>query len=168
MKAFLLRGGLVLALCMCLMTIFTGAGTAYAAASHATNPAISCPGQSLLPGYVWNQGNVNTWIACSGRQLKLAYDSDGTGFLRLFCNGNQIWAEGGALASAFQSPDYASFQSDGNLVVYTNYPWGVGAAFASGTDGQGATRFQLQGDGNLVIYTGSGRALWASNTSGQC
>jgi len=168
MKAFLLRGALVLALCMCVMTIFTGARIAHATASHATNPAIACPGESLPTGDVWNQGYTNNWTACSGRQLELAYDDDGLGFLRLYCNGNIIWSAGGAIASAGQAPDYASFQGDGNLVVYTYYPWGVGAAFASGTENEGATHLQLQGDGNVVIYTGSGRALWASNTSGQC
>lgn len=55
-------------------------------------------------------------------------------------------------------------QGDGNLVIYQS---GVGAIYASNTDGTGSPTFKLamQSDGNLVIY-GSGGATWASNTNG--
>jgi Peptidase family M23 len=54
------------------------------------------------------------------------------------------------------------FQSDGNLVL-TNTRSGE-VLWATGTEGRGE-QLILQSDGNLVLY-GGGRALWATNTSG--
>lgn len=65
----------------------------------------------------------------------------------------------------FTSPNgqyFFVFQGDGNLVVY---PRGQKAIWASGTNGQGATRCVMQGDGNLVIYSNNG-AIWDTKTNG--
>jgi len=56
---------------------------------------------------------------------------------------------------------YASFQTDGNLVVYG--PTGA-ATWNSGTYGQGGTELRMQTDGNLVIYTPSVSAVWSTAT----
>ncbi|XP_043914535.1 mannose-specific lectin-like [Protopterus annectens] len=56
----------------------------------------------------------------------------------------------------------ATFQTDGNFVVYT----GTGKPlWATGTAGKvDAAKLILQRDNNLVIYTYGGRAIWASNS----
>jgi hypothetical protein len=62
---------------------------------------------------------------------------------------------------------YASFQKDGNLVVYTS---GHQALWASQTSGfpdcaLGACYLAVQNDGNVVIYDSlNGDALWATST----
>ena len=43
---------------------------------------------------------------------------------------------------------------------------GVGALWATGTNGRGTGVCIMQADGNLVIYTPGGNAIWASGTSG--
>lgn len=63
----------------------------------------------------------------------------------------------------------AKMQTDGNFVVYAEYPTYPGnfyAAWNTGTfrhDGQGAF-LRCQDDGNLVVYLPDGQALWWSNT----
>ena len=56
-----------------------------------------------------------------------------------------------------------SFQTDGNLVLYTpsNY-----AIWATGTVGNLSSRLAIQSDGNIVLYDNSNRPMWASNTAG--
>jgi hypothetical protein len=57
------------------------------------------------------------------------------------------------------------FQTDGNLVLYKNYPnHPRKALWASGTAGRAAEVCIMQADGNLVIYDPDGGALWSSNT----
>lgn len=66
---------------------------------------------------------------------------------------------------AIVSPDgqnRAVMQPDGNFVLYQG---GI-AAWATGTNGSGATRVTMQRDSNLVIYDAAGRPKWASGTSG--
>ncbi|HET8845922.1 MAG TPA: hypothetical protein VFN35_30950 [Ktedonobacteraceae bacterium] len=104
--------------------------------------------------------------ACSGKALRFTYQRDGN--LVLYCNSSAIWASNTAFSERGQSPDWASFQVDGNLVVYSVDPvFGTVAAWASGTDNKGA-KLVLQGDANLVIYNSNNQAVWASNTHGRC
>jgi len=56
-----------------------------------------------------------------------------------------------------------AMQGDGNLVLYHN---GVGALWATGTQGTTGRVAAMQGDGNFVLYDASGRALWNSGTQG--
>jgi hypothetical protein len=58
---------------------------------------------------------------------------------------------------------YLVYQSDGNLVLYSNR-FGK-ALWASNTAGQPGESCVMQPDGNLVIYDGDGHPLWASNTN---
>jgi GH25 family lysozyme M1 (1,4-beta-N-acetylmuramidase) len=56
-----------------------------------------------------------------------------------------------------------AMQTDGNLVLYHN---GVGALWATMTNGKDGYNAIMQGDGNFVLYDTKNRPLWASNTSG--
>jgi hypothetical protein len=57
----------------------------------------------------------------------------------------------------------ATFQSDGNFVVYE----GTKPLWNSGTHGSGASWVTLQTDDNLVVYDSWNRPKWASNTVGK-
>lgn len=55
------------------------------------------------------------------------------------------------------------FQTDGNMVLYTN----EGAVvWHTDTYGQGGTQAIMQSDGNFVIYNAQGAALWQTHTGG--
>lgn len=57
------------------------------------------------------------------------------------------------------------YQTDGNLVLYKNYPYQPQKAlWASNTGGKPAGTCIMQTDGNLVVYDPSSHALWASGT----
>ena len=57
-----------------------------------------------------------------------------------------------------------AMQTDGNLVLYHQ---GVGAIWATGTNGKGGHTADMQKDGNFVLYTAANKALWSSGTSGE-
>jgi hypothetical protein len=62
---------------------------------------------------------------------------------------------------------YASFQKDGNLVVYTSSHQALWASQTSGFPdcAVGGCYLAVQNDGNVVIYDSfDGAALWATNT----
>lgn len=60
-----------------------------------------------------------------------------------------------------------AFQSDGNLVLYKNYPGAPSRAlWASGTNGHPSDSCVMQGDGNLVLYDPGSHAIWAAGTYG--
>lgn len=56
-----------------------------------------------------------------------------------------------------------TFQSDGNLVVYSRSHAPV---WASNTVGSGAAYAVMQSDGNVVLYRWDGAAVWATGTNG--
>ena len=56
-----------------------------------------------------------------------------------------------------------AMQTDGNLVLYHN---GVGALWATGTNGKDGHVAVMQTDGNFVLYDPHSHALWASGTYG--
>jgi hypothetical protein len=61
-----------------------------------------------------------------------------------------------------------TFESNGNLVLYTMNGANLKPAWSSNTAGRGGARVVFQGsDGNLVIYTNDNKPIWASNTAGQ-
>jgi hypothetical protein len=147
------------------ISAFPMSSHASAATTREGSPAISCPGITYYLGTVWDPGEYDSTTACDGGHLHLTYQSDGN--FVLYCYGTALWATGTEGYST--SPDYVSFQYDGNLVVYetdifTNieYP-----GWASGTDNRGAV-LVLQGDANLVIYNSVPQPIWASNTAGRC
>ena len=56
------------------------------------------------------------------------------------------------------------FQTDGNLVLYTQHP--RRAVWHSNSHGTKASKLIVQNDGNAVLYTSEGKAVWATNTNG--
>lgn len=56
-------------------------------------------------------------------------------------------------------------QSDGNLVLYSEYN-GHHWTWQANTENKGAARVTMQGDGNLVVYSDRGTPLWTSGTDG--
>jgi GH25 family lysozyme M1 (1,4-beta-N-acetylmuramidase) len=56
-----------------------------------------------------------------------------------------------------------AMQDDGNLVLYHN---GVGAIWATMTNGKNGYNAVMQTDGNFVLYDTQNHPLWASGTSG--
>ncbi|RFA10537.1 hypothetical protein B7R54_15980 [Subtercola boreus] len=54
------------------------------------------------------------------------------------------------------------FQTDGNLVLYTD---AGRATWQSRTYGRGAAKISLQSDGNVVIYRADNTPLWASGVN---
>lgn len=169
MKQFVFKHAFLVALSLCLGAAlfmgFSARGKASATALHVTTALSTCSDDVRPLGTIWYPGNSYNWLTCSGRELKLMYQTDNN--FVLYCDGNAIWATGTNETNL--EADYAQFQYDGNLVIYvislvgTGEPW-----WATGTNGKGATKFVLQKDANLVIYNGSNQALWASNTSGRC
>lgn len=59
---------------------------------------------------------------------------------------------------------YATFQPDGNLVVYNSMGRAI---WSTGTSGLSNATLKLQLDGNLVLYRDNGSAAFATNTSGR-
>lgn len=60
------------------------------------------------------------------------------------------------------SGNYAVFQDDGNLAVYSaNHT----SLWTSGTAGHAGAELVIQNDGNVVILSPSGTALWAAGTA---
>jgi hypothetical protein len=161
MKPLFLRRNLPLVLCACL-TITLVMGFALAKSAHAaTTTAASCSNLDLPRGTNWLPGEATWWHTCKGTSLELTYQHDGN--FVLYIGGQAKWATN--TSSLFSSPDFVVFQEDGNLVVYHFNVFGSEVpAWASGTNGKGATTLALQHDGNLVIYTAQGKVLWASNT----
>jgi hypothetical protein len=162
MKHLSLRRALALALCACLtvtlLTAFSPTRSAHAATAHAA----SCSNLNMGRGTIFSPGLVTTNYTCRGALLVLTYQDDGN--FVLYIGGKAKWATN--TSSTLFTPVDVQFQSDGNLVVYSHNLFGTRAIWASNTAGKGATRLSLQDDGNLVMYTASGKALWATHTSG--
>lgn len=103
-------------------------------------------GQGLVAGQAFG--------SCDGR-FQLAMQTDGN--FVLYEGGQALWATHTDGSDGFA----ATFQGDGNLVVYGQHS---NPLWASGTDGHPGSRLVLQDDGNLVIYGPGNQPLWASNT----
>jgi hypothetical protein len=98
------------------------------------------------------------WQASSPNQAyRLTMQTDGNLVLYRQSDNNALWH-----TNTWGRPGaYAKFQTDGNLVVYSNPN---NALWHSVTwDSPGAT-LQLQDDGNLVIYRSNGSARWFTDT----
>jgi len=124
----------------------------------------------MYPGYTFAPGDSITAYTCSGQPVKLIYQTDNN--FVLYINGRPKWSSQTYFNGPEIKPDYAQFQTDGNLVAYSyvlsgNYYY-VNALWSSRTNGEGATNLDLQEDGNLVIYKNNSNSpsnsLWASNT----
>ena len=79
---------------------------------------------------------------------------------RIMPSGGQMYI--GQRLETAKRDRYLLFQSDGNLVLYTN----TGTAlWNSRTSGKGGFVLQMQPDGNLVLYAKSGKAVWYTKTA---
>jgi len=71
--------------------------------------------------------------------------------------GAELWTSG----STTLPTDHASFQSDGNLVIYGA---SNSSLWSTGTGGHPASQLTMQTDANLVITDPNGAMLWQTNT----
>lgn len=129
-------------------------------------------GQTLLPG--------DSFVSADGR-FRFTFQTDGNFVLR---QGTAVlWASNTAIPPLIEVPTFfppplpatqwianpqvawhASFQTDGNLVVYhNNTPTSDHSKWASNTQGRPNARFIVQNDGNAVIYD-NGKKVWSTNT----
>ena len=107
-------------------------------------------------GDTLNKGDsLNRGQSLENGNFKLTLQDDGN--LVITDNGAPEWASNTAGSSA----ERATFQDDGNFVLYN----GDGsAAWASDSKDRGGERITLQRDRNLVIYAGD-QSVWATNTA---
>lgn len=106
-------------------------------------------------GFVLNSGES---ITTANRRLVM--QGDGNLVLQQFSDDqfdSNLWASNSNTGSG----KLASFQSDGNFVVYNTSGLPI---WASNTASTGHS-LSLQADGNLVIYNSTGQSIWASNTN---
>jgi hypothetical protein len=169
MKSLSLRRVLSLAMCLCLAVTLLSAFSLTRSAHAATAKANTCQTLPFAPGkfILYASDPYKQWTTCKGTTMALHMQPDGN--FVLYANGQAVWASNSSGLGV--SGDVAEFQTDGNLVVYDIYtvgctPGPVCAAWASSTRGKSAAKFELQSDGNMVIYNTSGKAIWASGTSG--
>jgi hypothetical protein len=104
----------------------------------------SCTGSSRC---IWNDSSDAAGATCQCGVLhthQVLYGADDA----------QLWSCDGA--------HYLWMQSDGNFVLYHV---GVGAIWATLTQGKGGTNAVMQADGNLVVYAG-GSPIYQTGTSG--
>lgn len=87
----------------------------------------------------------------------------GDGNLVVYGNFGAGWTPlGWASNTVGSGATQASFQSDGNLVVYT----ASAAVWASGTSQSHCATLSVQDDGNVVIKDIAGQIVWQTNTGG--
>lgn len=101
------------------------------------------------------QLTTNQFIQSADGRFKLIMQGDGN--LVLYFGASALWVSPGT----YGTTNTASFQTDGNLVVYGP----SGPRWASSTYAPGA-ELSLQNDGNLVVYAMDGTMAWQSNTGG--
>ena len=168
--------GLIVCMCIAGTTLFVALHSSKAA--HASQAVVgNCDNPTAFrPGSTFNQGQNYTVTTCMGNQLTLIMQWDDN--LVLYCNSTAMWASG--TWSPNPAGAYATFQTDGNFVVYAQYddaPTIWHPVWASNTWHEGGQYLVLQSDGNLVMYqyqkAGSAiplylNPIWATNTGGEC
>jgi len=88
-------------------------------------------------------------------RFKLIMQADGN--LVLYMGSSALWSSG----TAGNTGAYATFQNDGNLVVYRS----TGTlAWSSNTAGNPGSFLVVQTDGNMVIYRSDATVAWATHT----
>ena len=108
----------------------------------------------LTPGKVIPSGT-----SLSSGSVRLTMQSDGNLVLSGIASGTSLWSSG----TSGHPGAWATFQSDGNFVVYDtsrNVLW------SSKTNGTG-TVLQIQNDANLAVYNAAGTSVWSSGTGNQ-
>lgn len=99
---------------------------------------------------------------CVGSSYELVMQPDGN-LVEYNRTGRAVWSTG----TNYNDDAAATFQTDGNLVVYP--PNSSYALWSSNSWGHYGSTFWLQQDGNLVIYASyhGGGVVWASGTNGR-
>jgi hypothetical protein len=134
------------------------------------------PGNSfsidLLPGSQLNAGD--NLFSRFGAFVLTLQPQDGNLVLYAFNDWDSRWdvplwsIVNDGVILPLQNP-FAAMQTDGNFVVYAEYPTYPGNFFPAwstgtyGRDGQGVF-LRMQDDGNLVEYLPDGQFIWASGT----
>ncbi len=135
-----------------VVALGTFAGPASAAPNFSCGDNATC----VPAGWVW-QGPGWKAVSPNGyTTFQLNSFSDGN-MLQVFHNGDPqlIVGNGGG--------DYAVWQHDGNLVIYSANGT---ARWASNTGcGFNVCTLAVQNDGNVVIYNANLRPIWATNTA---
>jgi hypothetical protein len=91
----------------------------------------------------------------SPQNLVFTYESDG----------DPVAGQPSGITTASPAPNaYLAMQTDGNLVLYPQGT-GLGALWATGTDGNAGGYLTVQTDGNVVVYSASGSPVWQSGTN---
>lgn len=111
----------------------------------------------------FNKGNLvlkaGDKITTQNRRLQM--QNDGNLVLYRYVDGaydGALWASHTNTGSGYQ----ATFQGDGNFVIYGN----GSAKWATGTHvSPSGSTLKLQGDGDLVIYSSAGEVLWSTGTA---
>lgn len=80
---------------------------------------------------------------------------------KLFASKNDALFPGDKLTSQ-NGKYYLTYQSDGNLVLYTTIS--NRALWATNTNGRSAYRVAMQTDGNFMVYSAPNTAIWKTNT----
>jgi hypothetical protein len=95
---------------------------------------------------------------------RLFMQADGN--LVLYCQANDqaVWSTRTWNYPYSPNGTHATFQDDGNFVVYTY----SAPVWASNTWGHSGAALAVQRDNNIVIYDVNGRPLWSSNTWHAC
>lgn len=132
----------------------------------------------FVPPRAGSRVPLRPWPPVAGPEVRPGVAWNDAGALRASAMGNLFDAAGprvqGELASGqslnigenILSPNgqfTLAMQRDGNLVLSNRGR----VAWASGTQGQGATSLAMNPDGNLVLYTAQHRPVWSSGTDGR-
>jgi surface antigen len=138
--------------------------------------AAGASGPTLLSSTVLNALPDRYGVKATADQLGVGWNaprgtkiwSTKNGYLATFqTDGNfVVYAPGSKAVFASRTSNVGNqlrMQTDGNLVIYDS---SGRPRWWTGTDGRGRSRLVMQADGNLVIYEAGGRATWATNTSG--
>jgi hypothetical protein len=109
------------------------------------------------PNFAMSVGNIfgtNGVMYSANGDYMLTMQGDGN--LVLYGPHGPLWA-----TATKGSNNYFVFQTDGNIVLYTDYNHPL---WATGSQGRGGSFLILQNDGNFVIYTPQNQPIWASGT----
>ncbi len=91
---------------------------------------------------------------------RLSMQADGGLVLSALSTGKQLWSAAG---TAGHPGAWATFQTDGNFVVYDT---GHNALWSSGTSGTGS-KLQIRNDGDLALSNSAGAVTWETGTAGK-
>lgn len=120
------------------------------AADNRTNYAVLNVVKTLMPG---------DKVYSADNRFYVTVKANGNLAVVVASGGSELWASGGSTIATH----HASFQSNGNLVLYDA---SANSLWSSNTANNPASQLFMQNDGNLVIKDVNGTQLWQTNTGG--